>query len=115
MKQLIEHLKNKTIYSLACIKNRYPCKLMRVKNLFSEKNHASVVYKIAIKFNFVESGISEILDNPDIIEKFHPMDGVKLGFLAASDILLKEFTTIGEARKKYNNIANNLFEGLTEE
>ncbi|MBS0350086.1 MAG: hypothetical protein JSR33_02680 [Proteobacteria bacterium] len=110
--KFIENLKNDFYYSIESIKNRYPCKIVKVKNTESYNKKASVLYQAATKINIRESTVAEILSDPLLIEKFHPTDGIKLGFLSAGEILLKESNNLEEAREKYQKILKGMFANL---
>jgi hypothetical protein len=109
MRNIITRLKNKFIYSAESIKNRYPCKIIKVKDHLSQEKATKVTYQAVTRFNLRESRIDEILDNPMIIEKFHPTEGVKLGFLAAGEILLKGGKSIEEIKQEYEKIILKMF------
>ena len=114
MKNFIERLKNKFYYSTESIKNRYPCKIIKIKDHFNPKKTTKVTYQAVTRFNLRESRVDDILDDPMIIEKFHPTDGVKLGFLAAGEILFKSSKSIEEIKQDYEKIILNMFNGYEE-
>ena len=82
MKKIFSGLVNRYYYTLESIKNRHPCKIISVTNAKAYDKIAKVKYQAATKINIRTSSAKEILDDPLLIEKFHPTDGVKLGFLA---------------------------------
>lgn len=112
MMNILGKVKNKLIYSLESIKNRYPCKLIKVKNHTDFNQKTLVTYQAVTRFNLRELTLEEILSDPMVIEKFHPTDAVKIGFLSAAEILLKNDKTIDQIKKDYEEIAANMFKDL---
>ncbi len=115
MKKFLARLKNKFYYASDSIKNRYPCRIIKVNNYLDFDKNTKIIYKAVTRFNIRESRIDEILDDPMIVEKFHPTDCVKLGFLAACDILLKNNDEIEIIRKNYEKIAKSMLRDYEEE
>ncbi len=113
MAGLFKKLINRYHYSLESIKNRYPCKIIDVKNLDDFSALTEIKYLAATKINIRTATAQSILDDPLLVEKFHPTDGVKLGFLACGEILLKEDISLEEARKLYLVITNHMFQDIT--
>lgn len=105
-------VKNRFSYFVESIRNRYPCKLIKVKNHLDFDRKTLVIYQAVTRFNLRELGLEEILNNPMIIEKFHPTDAVKIGFLSAAEILLKNDKTLAEIKSDYEKIAANMFSGM---
>lgn len=114
MAHLFKKLINRYHYSMESIKNRYPCKIIGVKNLSDFSKPTEIQFLAATKINVRTSTTQAILDDPLLVEKFHPTDGVKLGFLACGEILLKENSSIEEARRLYLLIINHMFQDITE-
>lgn len=104
--KFIENLKNRFYYSLESIKNRYPCKIIKIKNSENYNKKSSILFQAVTKIR--ESTIFEILEDALLIEKFHPTDAVKLGSLSAGEILLKESRSIEEAQNKYQQILKGM-------
>lgn len=96
------------------IKNRYPCKIIDIKNLTDFNKNTEVQFLAATKINIRTSAVQDILEDPLLIEKFHPTDGVKLGFLACGEILLRENLSLEEAKSIYVKIINHMFQDLKE-
>jgi hypothetical protein len=115
MRKFFEHLKNKFYYASDSIKNRYPCKIIKVTDYLDFGKNTKIIYQAVTRFNIRESRIDEILDDPMVVEKFHPTDCVKLGFLAACDILLKNNKPIEEIKKDYEKIAKNMLKDYEED
>jgi hypothetical protein len=55
--------------------------------------------------------IDSLLNDQELIEKFHPTDGVKLGFLSAVEIL-KTQTSIEDAEKLFQKITQQMFDNI---
>lgn len=112
MKQLIQKIINQYHYSIESVKNRYPCKIIFIKLFKNFEKAAEIKYIAATKTNIRTSKIQDILNDPLLVEKFHPTDGVKLGFLSVGEIIFKDDLTIDELRKLYLKIIQNMFEDL---
>lgn len=112
MSGIIQKVINKYHYVTESIKNRYPCKIIDVKNLTNFDKTSIIQYQAATAVNIRTSTAQDILDDPLLIEKFHPTDGVKLGFLAFGEILLKNNISIDEARELYLKIMDNMFKDI---
>lgn len=112
MKKTIEKLKNKFHYSIESIKNRYPCKIIKVKDHLDKLKTTKITYQAVNRLNLRKSCIDEILNDPMIVEKFHPTDAVKLGFLAAGEILLKNKKTLSEIQQEYETIIQCMLANL---
>lgn len=82
MLKIIKNMVNKYHYSVASIKNRYPCKIINVKDIDSFSKESIITYQAVTKLNVRKSTVKIILDDPGLLEKFHPTDAVKLGFIA---------------------------------
>lgn len=108
MKNIFSGLINRYYYTIESIKNRYPCKIIDVTDAASYDKIAKVKFQAATKINIRISTAEEILDDPLLVEKFHPTDGVKLGFLACGELLLKDCSTLEEAKEKFQKIINQM-------
>ena len=109
MKNLAEKLKNKFYYSIDSIRNRYPCKLIKIKNHHDTNKKTMVTYQAVNRLNVRESTLENILNDSMIIEKFHPTEAVKIGFLSAGEILLKSGKSLEEVRSNYEKIISRMF------
>ena len=109
MTSLFEKVINKYHYAIESIKNRYPCKIISTKNIDCFDKDTVIQYQAASRLNIRYSTTQELLNDPLLIEKFHPTDGVKLGFLACGEILLKEDMPLEKARELYLKIINQMF------
>ncbi len=108
MSKAFSKIINRYHYAIESIKNRYPCKIIAVSDVDKHDKCAKIKYQAVTKINIRTSTAKDILDDPLLVEKFHPTDGVKLGFLACGEILLKECTSIDEARMKFQTIINEM-------
>lgn len=99
MKSLLDRLKNRFYYSVESIKNRYPCKIVKVKDEANFDKGTQITYQAVSKLNLREVPLKELIDDSMLIEKFHPTDCIKLGFLCAADILIKKSSNLEEAKK----------------
>ena len=108
MKKIISGIKDRYYYAIESIKNRYPCKIIAISNIAHHDKPAEIKYQAVTKINVRSSTAKEILNDPLLVEKFHPTDGVKLGFLACGEILLKECATIEDARNKFQLIMHRM-------
>ena len=107
---IVRNIKNHFYYALASIKNRYPCKIIKVKDAAQFDKPAVITYRAVTKYNLRKCNAEELLEDQVLIEKFHPTDGVKLGFLAAGEILLKQKnSSIKDIRNKYIKVLEGLF------
>lgn len=112
MTSLLRKVKNKFTYSVESIRNRYPCKLIKIKNHTDFDKKTLVTYRAVTRFNLRELTLEEILNDPMVVEKFHPTDAVKIGFMSAAEIFLKNDKSITEIRQDYQKIATNMFKDL---
>src|SRR3990167_7040977 len=114
MKKMVEKLKNKFYYSIDSIRNRYPCKLIKIKNHYDINKKTMITYQAVNRLNVRESTLENILNDAMIIEKFHPTEAVKIGFLSAGGILFKKGKSFLESRnqlkkKKFTTFSESLF------
>ena len=92
------------------IKNRYPCKIIDTVNLCDFSQETKITFLAATKTNIRTCSVKNIIDDPLLVEKFHPTEAVKLGFIAFSEIILKEGISIEEARDLYSKIIRSMFD-----
>lgn len=112
MKNPFSALKNRFYYAAESIKNRYPCKIINVHNEIILHKKIIISYQAATKLNVRQISLEDLLDDPLLIEKFHPTDCVKLGFLSAAEILIKKQKTLEESFTKYQQISKKMFSDL---
>ena len=110
MKNLAQSLKNRLYYSLESIKNRYPCKINQIKNQHISDKSTQITYQIVNKLNIREIELQDLVDDPLLIEKFHPTECIKIGFLCAVDILFKKSAHLDDAKIKSKDILKNMFD-----
>jgi len=106
---VLNKIMNKYHYAVESIKNRYPCKIIEISNINVFDKSTAIKYQAASKLHIRTATAQDILKDPLLVEKFHPTDGVKLGFIACGEILLNDNVTIEQARKFYVEIANRMF------
>lgn len=115
MRKMFDYVKNKSIYFLESIKNRFPCRLVKIQHLIEMDKKIIITYQAATKLNIRKTNIRDLMEDNLLIEKFHPTDCIKLGFLAASEILLKESRSFEEAKENYKKAASSMFQDIAEE
>ena len=111
MPNIISNIKDRFYYTLESIKNRYPCKIIKIKNI-ENLGEARIIYRAVTKYNIRECSAKDIIDDPLLLEKFHPTDCIKLSFLAAGEILLKKVNSLDEAKDLYKKIISEMFKDL---
>ncbi|OGT31566.1 MAG: hypothetical protein A3E87_00240 [Gammaproteobacteria bacterium RIFCSPHIGHO2_12_FULL_35_23] len=115
MKDLFNKLKDRLYYSAESIKNRYPCRIIRIKNELVMNKTTHIIYQAVTKLNLRELALKELVNDPLLIEKFHPTDCIKLGFLSAGELLIKNATNLEEARENYRRIIKDMFTDLKDD
>ena len=115
MAGLFKKLINRYHYSIESIKNRYPCKIINIKNIDDFTKPILLQFIAASKVNIRTSTAEDILNDPLLIEKFHPTDGVKLGFLACGEIFFKNNKSLDESKEFFLKIVSHMFEDITKE
>lgn len=108
MKKIFSGIINRYHYAMESIKNRYPCKIIAVSDVKAYGRSAKVKYQAVTKINIRTSTVKDMLDDSLLVEKFHPTDGVKLGFLACGELLLKDCSTLDEAKEKFHTIIEKM-------
>lgn len=107
--KLIDYFKNKSAlspYKMMSVQNRYPCMLIGEKHLYDCKT-TIIQYVVKSKRDVVyEINIDELLNDPLLIEKFHPTQAVKIGCIAMGNILYSTPET--EIKQKYEHIMENM-------
>lgn len=66
--------------------NYYICKLVGEKNI-SDSPNTVILYRMLGKRDLFEISVNDLLDNKELLEKFHPTEAVKFGAIAMGDIL----------------------------
>lgn len=112
MPKFINNIKNRFHYTLESIKNRYPCQIIKVKNIENLDETPIITYRAVTKYNIRKCTTKDIIEDSLLLEKFHPTDGVRLSFLAAGEILLKNVNSLDEAKELYKKIISEMFKDL---
>lgn len=74
-------------YHISSLRNYYPCKLVGEIEVDGE-NKTLIRYRTLGKRDTYTIPIQELLEDRDLIEKFHPTEAIKFGAIAMGDILL---------------------------
>ncbi|HSW68655.1 MAG TPA: hypothetical protein VLI69_00675 [Gammaproteobacteria bacterium] len=69
---------------LAVRENKYPCKLVASKTTH-KKNCTTIVFTILGKREGHEKSLSSLLADNELLEKFHPTEAIKFGFIDFGD------------------------------
>jgi hypothetical protein len=112
--KLFKRVNNFFSYASASIKNRYPCKIEEILYLYDLTQDTQIQYRVLTRFDVRIQTIQEILLDPLLIEKFHPSDGARFGFIAAADLLLKKRSPnatiqVNELLKEYKAVGDKMF------
>ena len=101
-----------TPYHFLSIKNRYPCRITaeRIDPLTQETN---VVYRVSPRRDEFEIKLKSLLDQPLLIEKFHPTETIRLGFMAFGDIFFNQSKE--DAHKQYQHIIQKMNQSMSED
>lgn len=78
-----------TTYQCLSIKNRYPCRVVG-ERIHSDTQETVVIYKITPRKEEFEISLKELLNQPLLIEKFHPTEALRLGFMAFGEIFFNQ-------------------------
>jgi len=106
----IKHLLNSLYYLKSIInKNVYPCRLIGEKIIHSN-NDTIILYKIRGKENTNEISLKILLSNIRLVEKFSPIESVKLGVLSFKNTILS--LPYHDRRKKFNAIKEIMFNSV---
>jgi len=104
----IFNTKNAAEYYFLSLRNRYPCKIVGEK--FNENTHETIVmYKVLPKKEEFEIRLKDLLENQSLLEKFHPTQTVKLGFMAFGEIFFNQPKE--NAYEKYRDIIDKMSSG----
>ena len=115
MKHIINHIRNRLSYSFESVKNRYPCRIIKIENADNLTRNTTVTFRAVTKINIRTINIKELIKDSVLIEKFHPTECIKLGVAALGDILLKNnSTSVEEIINQYKTISRNLFGQMEE-
>ena len=82
MVNFIKNQINRVYYGIAAMRNRYACKIVEIKHFNLEKQPI-VRYQTFSRFHIYESNLRDIAMDKDLLEKFHPNDSWKIGYLTS--------------------------------
>lgn len=107
--KILKNLTSRLGYIISClyylrssiIKNSYPYKLIGEK-IIPSKNDILILFKILGKTDIFEIELKKILNNTKHLERFSPIDALKIGSLALNDIIIK--LPENERKNKFNKI-----------
>ncbi len=96
-----------TFYHFSSIKNRYPCRVT-AERIDSTTQETIVVYRVSPRKDEFEIKLKSLLDQPLLIEKFHPTEAIRLGFMAFGEIFFNQpketaYQQYQDIVKKMNN------------
>jgi len=110
MRSIIGKITESIHYSLASIRNRYPCKIVNIKQSENESLKNKILYQAVNKVNIRSSTTKDIISDSMLVEKFHPTDCVKLGFISAGEILFGDSAlTLDEIKNLHKSIVDKMF------
>ena len=72
MKHIINHIRNRLSYSFESVKNRYPCRIIKIENADNLTRNTTVTFRAVTKINIRTINIKELIKDSVLIEKFHP-------------------------------------------
>ncbi len=108
MNKFVSGIINRYYYAFESIKNRYPCRILRILDLEDLNKTTKIKYQAVTKINICTASIKDVLEDPMLVEKFHPTDAIKLGFLACGEVLLRDCKTIEEVRQRFKKISQEM-------
>lgn len=85
----MKKIKDKIHYALQSVRNRYPCKIVNIKNYDTTSKESVVVFQSVKAFNISTLTLRSLMEDPLLLEKFHPSDAVKLGFFCLRNYATK--------------------------
>lgn len=100
-------------YQLASKRNYYPCKFVGEKPNENELHNTIILYKIKGKKEVLEIPIKELLENIQLLVKFHQKDTLKFGAIAMSAILFRENKEVVCSR--FNEIKQKMLDSTNSE
>ena len=109
MGHFFSKMRDTIYYFFARRRNRYSCSLLDAKNINVDGQSAKFVYSALTIRNVREVAPRVIFDDPLLIEQFHPEDSLKIGFISAAEFLLRDATSLDDAKKRYQAISERMF------
>tara|TARA_R110000868_G_scaffold410505_1_gene698713 strand:+ start:1375 stop:1722 length:348 start_codon:yes stop_codon:yes gene_type:complete len=112
MLDIVEKVKQGFFYFTTSMKNRYPCKIEAVDDLYDAQKPSQILYRVLNRLDVRKCTIEELSIDPSIIAKFHPVDAMKLGVLLAGDAMLKniDHKNISDMKVSYEKLCVSLFQ-----
>ena len=113
-------MKNKALslihYLTASWGKRYSCKLEAINGLEDTSSPTIIEYQALNRLDLRRNEITEIVIDPQMVAKFHPIDAFKLGAIMVGDVIFKNQTlnTKEEMHEAYTRLCENLLENRTE-
>lgn len=90
VQESILNLTGKIQYWAALKRNVYHCKLVGEKQNNKDKYNTIILYRFIGKRDIFEIAIKDLLENRELLEKFHPTEAIKFGAIAMGDTLFRE-------------------------
>lgn len=97
LKQRFNEIKTKMLDSgssssnySSSVKNSYPYQIAGEKSSTANSHNTTILYTINGKRDLFEITINELLENPTLLEKFHPTVAIKLGAISMGESLIHE-------------------------
>ena len=74
-------------------KNKYPCRLVG-ENTENKTNGTTIIFTVLGKRDGYKKLLSDLISNKDLLNKFHPTEAVKFGFIYMGDTLFEHTNQI---------------------
>jgi hypothetical protein len=105
----MQNVRQSASYKMSSLRNRYPCRVTGER--FDENTRETIVfYKVIPRKEEFEIKLKDLLEDQHLIEKFHPAQTVKLGFMAFAEIFFN-FRNKEDAYLKYREIVKKMSQG----
>ena len=109
MNHFLLKIKDGWHYFMSRGRNRYPCRFVKVINIGHSSKPLKITYSAISLQHIREITPKEIFSDPFLIEKFHPNDAAKIGFIAAAEVLLKNTASLQEGKERYQRMLETSF------
>lgn len=110
MKAFFKKFKARYNYSVESMKNRYPCKVIAIKYADDLSRPCEITYQYVTRLNIRKASLKDLLADRLLVEKFHPSDCVKFGFISAGEILFRECAGEMDLKKRYQSIIGKMLD-----
>ena len=110
MRAFFNKLKARYDYSVESVKNRYPCKVIAIKYADDWSRSCEITYQYVTRLNIRKTKLKELLADRLLVEKFHPSDCVRFGFISAGEILFRECADETDLKKRYQRIIGKMLD-----